>query len=100
MTGHDDRSCGRLAHREWSCRASLVDGGVGQVNAARSVLSTLKLGIPVIGIAKGKERKRNDFLYPLGMHEAIFKSRDMLVRVRDEAHRFAVKYHRELRGKL
>ncbi len=91
----------RLAHREWELPGViLVDGGVGQVNAARSVLSTLKLGIPVIGIAKGKERKRNDFLYPLGMHEAIFKSRDMLVRVRDEAHRFAVKYHRELRGKL
>lgn len=91
----------RFGHTEWELPdVILVDGGAGQVNAARSILSELTLNLPVIGIAKGPERKRNDFIYPLGMHGIVFKSRDILIRVRDEAHRFAVKYHRELRSSL
>jgi excinuclease ABC subunit C len=91
----------RFNHPEWSFPdVVLVDGGITQVNAARNVMKELKLEIPVIGIAKGKERKRNDFLYPLGMHKAVFETRDALIKVRDEAHRFAVKYHRKLREKL
>ncbi len=89
----------RFARIEWPMPdVILVDGGAPQVNVARGVLVDLKLEIPVIGIAKGPTRKRSDFLYPLGMQDAIFKSRDMLIRVRDEAHRFAIKYHRELRS--
>jgi excinuclease ABC subunit C len=72
----------------------LVDGGIGQVNIARLVLRKLKLDIPVVGLAKGPERKRNDVVgtVPQGI-ELI-----TLVRVRDEAHRFAIRYHRTLRG--
>ncbi len=77
----------------------LIDGGLPQVNAARAVLRDLNIALPVVGIAKGPERKRNDFFYPHELHAAVARNRDMLIRVRDEAHRFAIKYHRELRAR-
>ncbi len=72
----------------------LVDGGAGQVHAAKRVLAEIGLKIPILGIAKGPERKRNDIigLIPKGI------SRVDLVRVRDEAHRFAISYHKKVRG--
>ncbi len=71
----------------------LIDGGLGQVNAARQVLLEVGMKIPVVGIAKGRKRKKNEFvgMIPHGVAERT------LIRVRDEAHRFAVSYHRELR---
>ncbi len=78
----------------------LIDGGLPQVNSAKAVISNLSLGIPVVGIAKGPERKRNDFFYPPEMHAVVARNRDILVRVRDSAHKFAIKYHRQLRDKL
>ncbi len=73
----------------------LVDGGAGQVSAARGVVKSFNHSIPVIGIAKGPERKRNDIIgiIPAGV------SRETLIRVRDEAHRFAIAYHRKVRGR-
>jgi excinuclease ABC subunit C len=72
----------------------LIDGGLAQTNAARKVLLRAGLRIPVVGIAKGSERKRNDFigLVPKGVDKAT------LIRVRNEAHRFAIAYHKKLRG--
>ncbi|RJP43076.1 hypothetical protein C4587_03030 [Candidatus Parcubacteria bacterium] len=74
----------------------LVDGGAGQVRGAKKVLQERGLSIPVIGIAKGPERKRNDIIgiIPKGI------SKKTLIRVRDEAHRFAIRYHRALRGAI
>ncbi len=71
----------------------LIDGGVAQANAARRVLLRAGIRIPVVGIAKGPERKRNDIVgaIPAGVPKAT------LIRVRDEAHRFAVSYHKKLR---
>lgn len=71
----------------------LIDGGLAQANAAHRVLLRAGLRIPVVGIAKGPERKRNDIIgaIPKGVKKAT------LVRVRDEAHRFAVSYHKALR---
>ena len=77
----------------------LIDGGAPQVNIARQVISELNLKIPVVGIAKGPERKRNDFLYPRELHAQILGNREMLIAVRDEAHRFALRYHRFLRAR-
>ncbi len=76
----------------------LVDRGIGQVNAARNVLKKAGLEIPVIGMAKGPERKRNDVV---GLIPKRLKDLDLttLIRVRDEAHRFAVSYHKNLRGR-
>lgn len=74
--------------------AILIDGGKGQVNAARKVLAEFGMRMPVVGIAKGPEREKNEFIgtVPVGVDPAV------LIRVRDEAHRFAILYHRALRG--
>lgn len=73
----------------------LVDGGAGQVNAVRAVLEEAGIKIPVVGIAKGPERKRNDIVGEI----PPFAKLETLIKVRDEAHRFAIKYHKELRGR-
>jgi excinuclease ABC subunit C len=73
----------------------LVDGGRGQVNATCSVLSEFYLSIPVVGIAKGYKRKKNEFIGDLPDNI----SPQLLIRVRDEAHRFAISYHKNLRAK-
>jgi excinuclease ABC subunit C len=76
-------------------QAILVDGGLAQVNAARKVLQDHKLKIPVLGIVKGPDRKRNDIvgIVPKGI------TLQTLVKVRDEAHRFAISYHKKVRGR-
>ncbi|MDE2099838.1 MAG: UvrB/UvrC motif-containing protein [Patescibacteria group bacterium] len=73
----------------------LVDGGVAQAAAAHEALAEKGLRIPVAGIAKGPERKRNDFIGRL----PDWIGKDDLIRLRDEAHRFAIGYHRRVRGK-
>lgn len=71
----------------------LVDGGLAQANAVKKVLMKAGLKIPLLGIAKGPERKRNDILgaIPKGV------TKETLVRVRNEAHRFAIAYHKSVR---
>ncbi len=78
----------------------LIDGGKGQLSAAVKVLKDLSMAnIPVIGLAKEYEE-----VYQPGEKTPVGFSRDseglkLLQRVRDEAHRFAVDYHRRLRQK-
>lgn len=78
----------------------LIDGGLPQVNAAEAVVHQFELGLPVIGIAKGPERKRNDLICSK-QHADLCRLcepyTDLLIRVRDEAHRFAIAYHRKVR---
>ncbi len=84
----------RLKHPEWPLpNLILIDGGRGQVNAAKSALFEFSFKISVLGIAKGSKRKRNDIIgiIPAGIEK------DLLIKVRDEAHRFAVNYHKKLR---
>ncbi|MGC9599237.1 MAG: UvrB/UvrC motif-containing protein [Minisyncoccia bacterium] len=71
----------------------LIDGGIAQANAAHRVLLRAGLRIPIVGIAKGPERKRNDIVgaVPKGVQQTT------LIRVRNEAHRFAIGYHKKLR---
>jgi excinuclease ABC subunit C len=71
----------------------LIDGGLAQVNTARRILLRAGLKIPTIGIVKGPKRDRNDIigLIPKGVQKST------LIKVRDEAHRFAIGYHRALR---
>jgi excinuclease ABC subunit C len=73
----------------------LIDGGLGQVNAARRILRSFELKIPVIGLAKGPERKRNDLIGTIPPGTEM----NTLIRVRDEAHRFAIAYHKKVRGR-
>jgi excinuclease ABC subunit C len=84
----------RFNHKEWTLPdLILIDGGKAQVNIAKKVLKKLKLNIPVIGIAKGPKRKKNEFIgkIPNGFNK------DLLIKVRDKAHRFALSYHRRIR---
>jgi excinuclease ABC subunit C len=73
----------------------LIDGGLAQVNTARRVLLRAGIKIPIIGIVKGPKRDRNDIigLVPKGVQKAT------LIKVRDEAHRFAIGYHKFLRAR-
>ncbi len=78
----------------------LIDGGKGQLNAVVEVLEELDLwGIPVAGLAK-----EHEWLFVPGNPEPIVlppgsPGLHLVMRVRDEAHRFAVEYHRNRRGK-
>ncbi len=84
----------RLKHSEWPLPSvMLIDGGKPQGNAVREVLEEFGFRIPIVGIAKGPARKKNEFIgvVPNNTTEKI------LIRVRDEAHRFAISYHRVLR---
>ncbi|MGM0439405.1 MAG: GIY-YIG nuclease family protein [Patescibacteria group bacterium] len=72
----------------------LVDGGKGQVNVAKEVLDEKGINIPVVGLAKGEKRDKNELV---GDRPDVKKK--TLIKVRDEAHRFAVKYHKKLREK-
>lgn len=93
----------RLGHREWrKPDLILIDGGLPQVHAAEEVLHHLNIQIPVVGIAKGKERKRNDIIcsrVSVELCNLCNQYVDLLASVRDEAHRFAITYHKKLRSK-
>lgn len=79
----------------------MMDGGRGQVNIALEVLSKLQLDIPVCGMVKDdKHRTRglffNNVEIPINRDSEGFK---LITRIQDEAHRFAIEYHRLLRSK-
>ncbi len=101
------RRCARIVAGEYPAPDLLViDGGRGQVGVAASVLEEQGLhGVPLIGIAKGPERKA-------GLEDIVFPDRDtvlnlpadhpglhLLQQIRDEAHRFAIQGHRARRAK-
>ena len=79
----------------------MMDGGRGQVNVALKVLRELGLDIAVCGMVKD-DRHRTRGLYfqnveiPIDRHSEGFK---LITRIQDEAHRFAIEYHRSLRSK-
>lgn len=80
----------------------LIDGGQNQVNIATMTVREAGFGIPVVGIAKGPERKRNDLICDpkhLDLCKLCEQYKELLVQVRDEAHRFAITYHRKLRSR-
>jgi len=90
----------RLLHADWPLPdVFLVDGGLPQVNAAKAVLRDAKVELPIIGIAKGPKRKRNDFFVVGGkdIGEWVEKNQELLIRVRDESHRFAINFQRQKR---
>ncbi|MDD5900283.1 MAG: excinuclease ABC subunit UvrC [Lachnospiraceae bacterium] len=79
----------------------LMDGGKGQVNIAEQVLSEMGISIPVCGMVKDdKHRTRGLYFHneelPMNQHGEGFR---LLTRIQDETHRFAIEYHRSLRGK-
>lgn len=79
----------------------LMDGGKGQVNIALEVLDTLHLNIPVCGMVKD-DHHRTRGLYYQNEEIKIDQSSEafrLITRIQDEAHRFAIEYHKQLRGK-
>lgn len=79
----------------------LMDGGKGQVNIALEVLDALHLNIPVCGMVKD-DHHRTRGLYFQNKEIEIDRSSEafrLITRIQDEAHRFAIEYHKQLRGK-
>ncbi|MBO4900610.1 MAG: excinuclease ABC subunit UvrC [Lachnospiraceae bacterium] len=112
VAGPDDYACmkevltRRFSHAEDDSRFGifpdiiLMDGGRGQVNIALGVLNELGLNIPVAGMVKDDNHRTRGLYYnnieiPIDTHSEGFK---LLTRIQDEAHRFAIEYHRSLRS--
>ena len=79
----------------------MMDGGRGQVNICLQVLSELGLHIPVCGMVKDDFHRTRGLYYnnveiPIDRHGEGFK---LITRIQDEAHRFAIEFHRSLRSK-
>lgn len=109
----------RFRHTEWQYPdLIIIDGGKGQVSASLEILNQLNINIPLIGLAKRDEIIVLPLLHPLlQQHKAknikiknddsfaeIILPKDtkallLIRRIRDEAHRFAVSYHKKLRAK-
>ncbi len=86
----------RLKHDEWIYPdLVMVDGGVTQINAALDAMNEVGIIIPVVGVVKGPKRKKADIVgnLPFAVDDK------MVTRIRDEAHRFAIKHHRIQRSK-
>lgn len=89
----------RMKHTEWPYpNLIIVDGGKGQVSSALKVLKQINKNIPFIGLAKREETIVTSNLKEIVLpkNSAALK---LVMRIRDEAHRFAISYHRHLRSK-
>ena len=79
----------------------LMDGGKGQVNVALEVMAELGLAIPVCGMVKDDNHRTRGLYFnneelPISRDSECFK---LITRIQDEAHRFAIEFHRQLRSK-
>ena len=85
----------------------LLDGGQGHANMASELVIKLGLAVLVVAIAKGKTRKNLNFQFPISNKipmsqfpkeiKNILNNKNLLKRIMDEAHRFAISYHRKIR---
>lgn len=78
-----------------------MDGGKGQVNIAEKVLEELNIRIPVCGMVKDDHHRTRGLFFrneeiPIDTHGQGFR---LITRIQDETHRFAIEYHRQIRGK-
>jgi len=98
---HQEVLMRRLRHDEWPLPdLFLIDGGLGQLNAAKEVLKLYQLKIPVVALAKREEElwisEKKKFslkhLSPLLLH--------LFQHIRNESHRFAINFHRKRRSKI
>ncbi len=83
----------------------LIDGGLGQLGAAMEGLRRVsRIGIPIMGLAKERGEKQERIFVPGRKNPIVLTpsspATHLLQRIRDEAHRFAITYHRKLRGKV
>ena len=93
-------------HHEWTLPdLVIIDGGKGQLSAAMEVMQELHLDIPTIGVAKEDHTQTSSLeeIYTPGASEPIILPRSsqglyLVQRIRDEAHRFSITYHRKVRS--
>ncbi|MEY8431093.1 excinuclease ABC subunit UvrC [Lachnospiraceae bacterium 48-42] len=102
LHGLEDRKAGKElgGFREFP-DLILMDGGKGQVNVALEVLGQLGLPIPVCGMVKDDNHRTRGLYYeneelPIDKNSECFR---LITRIQDEAHRFAITFHRDLRSK-
>ena len=98
--GQNEKATGDLTSFSIYPDLIMMDGGRGQVNVALRVLDKLRINIPVCGMVKDDNHRTRGLYYnnveiPINTHGEGFK---LITRVQDEAHRFAIEYHRSLRG--
>lgn len=97
------RRLARLGTKGWERpEVMIIDGGEPQVNRVQEVLDELGIKIPIIGIAKGFDRKQDRFVFDRtnkDLARAAVRGKEIFQRVRDEAHRFAITFHRARRAK-
>ena len=88
----------RLAHSEWPLpRLFVVDGGVGQLKAFSNVLENSAIEIPVVAVVKNERHQPKEILGDKKIARA--NERDIIL-ANSEAHRFAIAYHKKLRGRI
>ena len=87
----------RLGHLEWPLpNLIVVDGGLGQLNAAREVLQTRNFNIELVALVKDERHKAREIIGAKG----IIKNHERAIHLANaESHRFAIGYHRKLRSK-
>lgn len=87
----------RLGHAEWQLpNLIVIDGGVAQMNLAKEVLKERGFNIEIVSVVKDDKHKAREVI---GKKGAIQKYEKNILLINAEAHRFAIAYHRNLRGK-
>jgi excinuclease ABC subunit C len=90
----------RFNHTEWPFpQLLIVDGGKGQISSAQKAMEDAGVHIPLVGLAKKEE-----IIITSDFRQIILPKRSgslqLVMRIRDEAHRFAITYHKKLRSKF
>ena len=87
----------RLGHTEWSYpKLIVVDGSTAQINAAKKALNGLKLNIPIVSVVKDERHKPKAIM---GDERNGLKYKREILLGNSEAHRFAITYHKKIRGR-
>ncbi len=87
----------RLAHREWPYpNLIVVDGGMAQINTAKYILNKAGFSIPIVSVVKDERHKPKAIM---GDEKLTRKHKKEILLANSEAHRFAIAYHRKMRGK-
>ncbi len=93
----------RLNHlKDWGMPDLIIlDGGKGHINMADDLWQKLDIKIPVIAVAKGSTRKKLDIYKSniINIDDGLLEDKVIIENLREEAHRFAINYHKQLRDK-
>ncbi len=88
--------------QSWSLpQLMVIDGGEGQIHTVQKILDEFAVQIPIVGLAKGFDRKQDRLVFDRANVDLVrvgTRGKALFQKARDEAHRFAVNYHRELRS--